>query len=131
MKRELEAGKLTTITLKADKIYWVKKGKEITVGEKMFDVKKALSNSDGTVTFTGLFDDEETLVKQLLKKSQEENNSKSSGQLLQLFRMMQSLPENMGCIIAKKNPPIEEYFISGISYLPSPFISTPTPPPLG
>jgi len=93
--------------------------------------KKTLWNRDGKVTFTGLFDDEETLVKQLLKKSQEENNSKSSGQLLQLFRMMQSLPENMGCIIAKKNPPIEEYFISDISYLPSPFISTPTPPPLG
>jgi len=57
------------------KIEWIKKGKEIMVNGKLFDVKKIVKEN-GQLIVTGLFDDEETAIENYLKRqSQGTQNS--------------------------------------------------------
>jgi hypothetical protein len=58
MEEKLEIASLETITVSVSDFVWLKKGKEILVNGKMFDVKSHQVN--GTkITFTGLYDDKE------------------------------------------------------------------------
>lgn len=130
MKHELETEALTSVTLRADKILWVKKGKEILVEGKMFDIKKTVKNNDGTFSFTGLFDEEETMLVKQLQQTQQESNSESCRHLLQFFSMLQALPEIPAGITESTNLSVGKHSLFNTAYFPSPFISKPTLPPL-
>lgn len=58
MEEKLEVASLQTITVSVSDFVWLKKGKEILVNGKMFDVKSHQING-GKITFTGLYDDKE------------------------------------------------------------------------
>lgn len=67
MKEKLESQLLQTIVLSESDVTWVKKH-EIRIEGRMFDIKtKKLV--DGYYTFTGLYDDEETMLEELQKKT--------------------------------------------------------------
>jgi len=90
MKEQLEKKMLHIIVLADDDVHWVKKEKEIWVDGKMFDIKTVYRHN-GSTTFTGLFDEEETgLVKQLQanwkKKSSQDNKI-----LAHLFNCLQNV----------------------------------------
>ena len=75
MKRELEDHCLQTVQQKAQDVRWAKPGKEIWVGNSLFDIKTAVLK-DGRYTFTGLFDKDET---QLVRFDKEQRNKKRNG----------------------------------------------------
>lgn len=87
MKERLEEQLLQTITLEVKDIHWAKAEKEIWVNNRLFDIKSSVYYN-GLFTFTGLYDDDETLlITQLQKNHQQENNTgnKILLQSLQLF----------------------------------------------
>ncbi|MEO6539661.1 MAG: hypothetical protein ABIN74_01675 [Ferruginibacter sp.] len=64
-RERFETELVQTITLSAEKIYWVKHGKEILVNGKLFDVNSFKTNGN-QVTCTGFYDHEEDkLVKHI------------------------------------------------------------------
>ncbi|MBI5857791.1 MAG: hypothetical protein HZB42_09070 [Sphingobacteriales bacterium] len=119
---------LHTITLDKKEVHWIKADKEIMVDGKMFDIK-SISIKGNKITFSGLYDDDETELMARFKKDHQ-NNFPGTTQLTQLFQLLQSL---------YKNPTTDELSIpvflrkeltGRFTFFPSsPFISIITPPP--
>ncbi len=75
-RERLETEQLQTIILAAENIHWVKKGKEILVTGKLFDVKH-FEKKDSKMVFTGFFDKEEDSLYDQLNRMAKEKNSPS------------------------------------------------------
>lgn len=129
MEEQLEKKILKTVVLSQNEVIWFKPGKEIIVDGKMFDVKSVVYSNDGTVAFTGLFDEEETLLVNQLREQQQKENSQGNKQLIQLLQLTMNVPV--------KNFTDESSlpFISAASFpdytssLASVYITILTPPP--
>ena len=84
MEEKLEHAQLQTIRLTATAVQWHKKNKEIVIDGRLFDVKSQ-SISNGIATFTGLFDDEETVIRQqvnrLMQQQQDKNETGDNDEL--------------------------------------------------
>jgi hypothetical protein len=127
MKGRLNEQILHTISIPEHEIHWIKNGKEIFVNGRMFDIK-SFHFQNGVCVFSGLYDEEETVLLEHLQKEQQ-NNTTNSKQLTQLFQLLQSF----------YNDPQHEIFFpdnqSGVelikdnSALISQYISIITPPP--
>lgn len=75
LKERFERTHLVRLHLAPHEFEWVKKGKEISVNRRMFDIKKMEMHENGT-TFYGIFDDEETaLVDNWLNTLQKERRN--------------------------------------------------------
>lgn len=76
-EERFESEFLQTITVSAEKIFWIKPGKEILANGKLFDVE-SFKISGSTITLTGFFDGkEEKLVKDIGDINQQKKDSKS------------------------------------------------------
>jgi hypothetical protein len=62
MEEKLEKASLQTITLSSTDFTWVKKHKEIKIGNEMFDVK-SYSNNNNKFVFIGVYDAAEKKIK--------------------------------------------------------------------
>lgn len=72
-RERLETEQLQTITIAAENIHWIKKGKEILVSGKLFDIKY-FEKKNNHLVFTGFFDKEEDgLYDQLNKIAKDKN----------------------------------------------------------
>jgi len=129
MKERLEESILHTITVAEHDLRWVKEGKEIALGNKLFDVKTIASGSNGNFILTGLFDDEETMLLNQMKKKQQEEESNGNKQLTQLFHLLQVLPDNWQVDGLTLLPAADVQPVTDICILPSPVQNIPTPPP--
>lgn len=129
MKEQLEEKMLHTVLLNTRDIKWVRPGKEIMMNDRMFDVKSIAYNPDGSVTVTGLFDEEETVLVQQLQKQQEDNNTQGNQQLVKLFQQFLTLPEEARegtDIVVRAGKPL---FPDPHAALASTFKDILTPPP--
>ncbi len=129
MKKQLQVNMLHHLVMAQEDLRWVKPGKEILVGDQMFDIKTISYRNDGTVYITGLFDHEESFLYAQLNKNRKEETNKNNRQLVQLFQLMQALPDNhpeqdnFSLPLAFQRPLYSE------DLLPPPFHSILTPPP--
>ncbi len=89
MKEQLEEKMLHTVRVPAGSVHWVKPGKEIWLGNKMFDIKSS-QLENGYYTFTGLYDEEETLLVKRMQTNQQEEKSTGNKLLAQLFQLLQT-----------------------------------------
>ncbi|MBL7708246.1 MAG: hypothetical protein JNJ86_04200 [Chitinophagaceae bacterium] len=97
MKEELEKGIPRQVLVIPDEdIHWVKKGKEIFVNSRMFDIKTMISRN-GVTTFTGLYDDQETALKKQLSEGWNKNAPQRNQLLVQLIFSLQ-------CTFAANSP---------------------------
>lgn len=130
IERRLEEEKLTSITLPADSILWIKKGKELIFRGCLFDIKTKTANQDGSITFTGLFDVDEMQIWNELKRNQEKKSAYGSNVFLQLLNTLVENPElsfdieltSLYLFISFRNN--HQYSLS------SGFLDVLTPPPL-
>ena len=67
-----------TLLLKADEIFWVKKGREILVNDTYFDIKK-IEIKNGWAMVTGIFDHEEKTLAARFEREQESKNDDPAG----------------------------------------------------
>jgi hypothetical protein len=84
MLEKLEREDLQVIRIHRADLQWYKKGHEIVIDGRMFDVKKIDMNGD-TCLVTGLYDDNETALFEQLVIT-EESRKESSGQGYSLFQ---------------------------------------------
>ncbi len=76
-EKRFESEFLQTITLSAEKIFWIKPGKEILTDGQLFDVK-SFKISGNTVTLTGFYDSkEEKLVNHIRDIHHQKKDSRS------------------------------------------------------
>ncbi len=94
MNEKLEKEITQTISLNPDEIKWVKKEKEIIIEGRLFDVKEIRHESNGKITVTGLYDEEETSLIEHFQKTQQHNGAEKN-QLAQLFQLVWFIPENL------------------------------------
>lgn len=85
MFEKLEKENIQSLRLPADKINWYKKGRELIIDGKMFDVKSIEKQGDEYM-ITGLFDEMETTLNDQLAMAHEQGNQHKTGsnQLLQV-----------------------------------------------
>ena len=90
MKQRMQERMLQTITLADGEIIWVKKGKEITLQGKMFDIK-SIEHKNGITTFHGLYDEDETLLNKNFTEGWGKNQFAQNQLLAQLFNGLQNI----------------------------------------
>jgi hypothetical protein len=105
MEEKLEKASLQTITLSTSDFIWLEKGKEIKIGNEMFDVKSFYKKADKFV-FTGLYD----------KKEKEINN-----QMNILVNNKNTDQHSSGLLVLKLSQTV--CVISNSIDLPAPFFS--------
>ena len=95
----------------------------------MFDIK-SIEYKDGTTIFKGLFDEEETLLKQNFRTNWEKNQAKQNQLFSQLFQSLQGIYfESFSDHLNAKNKSVI-LFTHYSSRLQNNFLEIPTPPPL-
>jgi hypothetical protein len=90
MKHQLELKMLQTITLSINDVHWIREGKEILINGRMFDVKSFKAAGTDEISFTGLYDEEETALVNKMKRNQQQENSIGGKLLAQLFQLLQA-----------------------------------------
>jgi predicted RNA-binding protein with PUA domain len=84
MQQALEQGMLQTITLNKADVHWEEEGEEIIIDGALFDVKSYSIIKDKIVV-TGLYDKQETVLKNKVEKLQhQKNNSENNNDNLVL-----------------------------------------------
>jgi len=128
MKEKLELEYLHTITVPADNVYWVKFKKEISIQNKLFDVK-SYSIENNQYVFTGLFDEDETVLNNYFENSIDHKNENGNQVLVKLFQWLQSAFPNNNTDLALTNVAESNYDHLTLQHIPFPIISILTPPP--
>lgn len=85
-RERLEREGLQTITVPAEKINWIKAGKEVLVDGKLFDVKHFKKHSN-QITLTGFFDKEEDSLFDQINQMAKDNNRSSPFKVIINFLM--------------------------------------------
>ena len=129
MKEELEQSLLQELVIPTGELQWFKPGKEIVVDNQLFDIKSIRYSEDGNAYITGLFDKEETILVYQMKKDGDEQNRNSSRQVIQLFKMIQSLPATGNLNAELPSIALVSRIIPGAPLLPNGFNTISTPPP--
>lgn len=124
MMERLEEDALQTISIPMQELIWVKKGKEILVNNKRYDVKKIVFKNNMAFV-TGLFDEEEDAI---LKKMNKQHSSQQTALLkiwFPVFKILLKEPIAVTPINWLKN----EYQIYCSLKLPTTLLQVITPPP--
>lgn len=90
MKEKLETAELQTLVLRATEWHWKEEGKEIRVGDQLFDIRTMEKEGD-RYRFTGLFDHQETAIENWLA-GRSGNEGKALVALLLLVQAAAILP---------------------------------------
>jgi hypothetical protein len=131
MFERLEKENIQSLRLPADKINWYKKGRELIIDGKMFDVKSIEKQGDEYV-ITGLFDEMETTLNDQLAMAHKHGNQDptASNQLLQVCLGLIAIQLINTDSPAAKDPAITRVLFTDFT---SPLIARPqvifSPPP--
>ncbi len=132
MKEKLEESITQTITLSKEKLIWVKKGKEIKINGKMFDIKSIETNKNGDYVVSGLYDEQEDKLFASIDKilSQKENANPFTSIGLNWIQQLLYTPYHSFdapiMVVADINKKLPIYISS--TYI-SPYLSHPPIPP--
>lgn len=92
MEEAMEKQNLTTITVPAGELQWVRKGKEINWHGRYFDVKTIAQQPDGHYRLTGLYDEDEKSIKLALHTSGEGHQKESGRAMWQFISLLSAAP---------------------------------------
>jgi hypothetical protein len=129
MKEQLETKLLQVVVVAENNIHWIKKGKEILINGRMFDIKSISNGSHGKIVFSGLYDEEETNLVNAVQKKQQHENSKGVKLLTHLFQLLQEIPGNPSEEFSKLSIPSNNNFPKNDQRLITQFSTILTPPP--
>lgn len=125
MEEALENEALQTIEINSSQVQWARPGKEIRLHGKLFDVKTVQYLPENKILLTGLFDEEETALREQFERTQ---NGPQAARTLRFFAFLffnkieQCIPpppDNMQRLKEQMLPPDCRFTVREI----------PTPPP--
>lgn len=76
-KERFETENIETITIAAEKLHWIKQGKEALIAGKLFDVE-SFRSAGGKISLTGFFDSKEDEVVKQIKEFAEQKREKDN-----------------------------------------------------
>lgn len=127
MLEELETQQLTTITVQANEIQWVKEGKECLLQGELFDVKNMHVSND-QIILKGLFDEAEKKIKKSIEdNAKNEHQSNKAQQLVKLFSIAVTYTETENPTPYFNVRKQKTFFINKIYSTPFPDYTTPPP----
>lgn len=129
MKHKLEASLLHKVKIDNHQVHWVKKGKELIINNRLFDVEKWHYTNNSIIVY-GLYDDDETLLSlqlnDLLKKRFPDYNKTTN----QLFHFLQNLYfQNLALKSINEISNTKSYVIVGLIKFKNEFYDIELPPP--
>jgi hypothetical protein len=132
MKHKLEVSILKTIHIKKDDLVWVKKGKEIKLNGKMFDIKSITKTQKGNYIVTGLYDEQEdelfANIDNMIRRDKKSTPFTTSS----VEWVHQLLFTHQHCFdykIATATTDTNFNFASVLFVIPSPYLTVPPVPP--
>jgi hypothetical protein len=127
MKEKLEAAALHKVMIHENNIHWLKTGKEILLNGKMFDIHH-IELKNNIYNITGLYDEEETTLCELIQKEQDTNPLRTK-HLAFVFQLLDTLFNNNSSATSfvEKNAVIK--LANKALILRKVYITIPTPPP--
>lgn len=131
MREKMEKENVITIDIPENDFRWHKKNREIIVNGKMFDVK-SLVKVDNIYYVSGLFDEQESILNEDLKKMNEERDGRQKSTNLILQVCLGLIAEDRSCLQFQLSPPQNtNVLISGIyhDYHPPHCLYIISPPP--
>ncbi|MES2776398.1 MAG: hypothetical protein V4722_19635 [Bacteroidota bacterium] len=132
MRQKLKHEKLVTIEMAIEKINWYQEDEELIIDGSLFDVE-SIVYVDGIATIRGLYDHEEKdLEKQLSEATGQGRNSNLNSilaKMLQFFFIENEQFHSHQFASLNNNAP--QFRLQNSDKLTSPYITVPTPPPLG
>jgi hypothetical protein len=129
MQEALEEKELITITVDADEVQWIHKGKESIVNGEMFDVKEWEQN-DSQLILTGLFDDKEKEIKATIaNQTEEQKKNTAAGKWIKLFQLNVTPPSSAPVVPMIIYTKANLYNNYRSSLYASPFSGVAAPPP--
>jgi len=129
MKQQLETKMLQVVVVAENNIQWIKKGKEILINGRMFDIKYIYKGSHGLIVFSGLYDDDETMLVNEVQKKQQREKKTGNKLLSYLFQLLQVIPGNPTEEFSKLSIPSNNNFPEFEQRLSTQSIAILTPPP--
>lgn len=129
MKEELEHARLQELVLPTASLQWAKPGKEILIGQELFDVKSIRYDQYGMAHIRGLFDKAETALVKEIQKDFDQQNRNGSRQIIHLFKTIQSLPESGQFVFRAPAPESIQMHVPQTGHLPHTYLHLLTPPP--
>ena len=124
MMERLEKEVLQSISIPTQELIWVKKGKEVLIGKKRFDVKNIVVKNKIAIII-GLFDEEEEAI---VKKMNKQHSSQETALLklwFPIFKNIYKEPTTVTPVSFLKN----KYRIYPHLKLPATLLHIITPPP--
>lgn len=128
-EERLETDNLQVLHIPLQEICWSKKGREIVINNRLFDLKK-FKQDDTEIIVTGVFDDEETFLEKEINGLWQEQQSRQSLILLKYFQVLSQtyFPQNIFHI--REIPGIQKIYRQEVfSDYKRIFLKIPTPPP--
>lgn len=129
MLEAFEEKELIAISVDANEVQWIHKGKECIINGEMFDVKET-KEKNNQLLLTGLFDKKEKEIKaRIAKQAKEEKRNERAGRWLKLFQINSIVStaslciEPIPCISANRSNKYQ------LSLYTSPFTGVVIPPP--
>lgn len=117
MEERMQQEPLVQLSIPVHELQWVKPGKEIRVGNRLFDIKK-IHITGQTALLTGLYDEEEKELERKLAGQQQHNRSLQH-LLLQLFSGGYYCSFNAPIIV----PPVREIAEPGRPHITTVYLS--------
>ena len=128
-EERLERKALVSVTIPAADLHWHKRGREAVIDGKLFDVK-TMRQTGGQIVLTGLFDEAETAIVNLLE--QQTTHSRESNGMAYLFILLLqfiALPYTFAFLSYRvAQPAVGGMLPTGYR---SPFLPLAAPPPRG
>ena len=129
MQEKLEKSQLTTLTLSTHSIQWAKKGKEMLIDGKLFDVK-SIAVVNGLATIKGLFDEEETSLSKRIDNLLQQQHSSRQLKTCLICSILIGFPSSDYATSINFFDASSKIFVGhNSSYYSSPFLEFITPPP--
>ncbi len=128
MKERMENEVLHVVAVKTNEIIWEKKGKEIVIGDRMFDVKSYTIKGNVTI-FLGLYDEEEASLKSLVNSEMSKQSKKNNTIISEIFQLLQSFYCNNGIVEQPAVMQKATYSITPTAQLTNPTLPSTYSPP--
>src|SRR5688572_25613788 len=129
MEKTLEKEALTTISLPATEVVWYEEGREIMVQGRMFDIQ-SFEIKNGIFSATGIYDDDETEVVNLMKGHWSERDQQHL--IVQLLVLSHCILAIHLLKFAFKSSPLRPILASPfLTLYPAPVLPVCVPPPRG
>lgn len=129
MTEKMEHAQLIEVAIPTTSVHWIKKGKELLIEGKLFDIK-TVTEKNGYSYFKGLYDEVETaIIAQIRQQMNNEQGAKSARQTLLCYLLLGGISNKPHETLIQYQELASIYQDYQVGRIISPVVERMTPPP--